>query len=332
MSTLELQDAFQLLGIEPDASEAQIRTAYRKRSLQLHPDKVRDVPPDVAADRFHRLTTAYEELMNPATRAALASTLERERERKARQSAFDDRRRAMAADLEQREANDRLARQQREHQRRERERRIAQLREEGYNMRVDAHERLLKAWQERMHAAGPTAKPNEDLPPWGTLDKTVLVRFPSEQHEEMLGSGEGITTPLGSALSAAYGRLVSLTERTRTSQKKRREVSVIATFVDGIDAWCAVREGSELRCTHPQLQDCWVGWSDETGKARNHVPARIAYWCEHGMGPDEARDASVGAQGHDATHVAAPDAGEGFDYDYEARTLARLRRAATQAV
>ena len=144
-----LQDAFQMLGVAADASEAEIRTAFRKRSLQLHPDKAKDVDPEVAAERFHRLTVAFEELMNPKTRSELAERLQRDRERRARRSAYDDRRREMAADLERREDEERHARLWREQRRREREQAIVALREQGRSMRIDKHEQLLKEWQAR---------------------------------------------------------------------------------------------------------------------------------------------------------------------------------------
>lgn len=143
-NAVEWEDAFKLLGIDERASESQIRTAYRKRSLQFHPDKVRDIPPDAAAERFHRLTLAYEALLDPSSRARLLETLENEKARRKRQSAFDDRRKSMAADLERREELDRVQRVKSEQKRRERERRILVLREEGRTMRVERHERLLE--------------------------------------------------------------------------------------------------------------------------------------------------------------------------------------------
>ena len=77
-------DAFALVGLELGASEAEIRTAYRKKSLKLHPDKIRDVDPEAAAEKFHQLTIAYEQLLNPSTRADLKQKLEQERARRER--------------------------------------------------------------------------------------------------------------------------------------------------------------------------------------------------------------------------------------------------------
>ena len=324
--TLLLQGAYELLGIEIDATEAQIRTAYRKKSLQLHPDKVKDVPPDVAADRFHRLTLAYEELMNPTKRASLAESLQREREKRARRAAFDDRRRAMAADLEQREEQDRRARMEREQKQREREQRIVALREEGRALRIEKHERLLKEWQTRSLQSRQTASSqtpiNQDdgLPAWMPNDTTVLIRFPTEQVLDMFGSEEipetVLPSPLAEALAEAYGSVTSL--QPKQSQKKRREVTVLTTFSHGVYAWRAVNEGAELRCTHPLLQDCWISWVDEAGKARADPPPRVAAWIQQGVTADKAPIQAT------VPHDRAPD----FDYDYEARTLERIRAAA----
>ncbi|CCU99200.1 unnamed protein product [Malassezia sympodialis ATCC 42132] len=330
-STERLPDAYELLDVDIDATEAQIRTAYRKKSLQLHPDKVKDVPPDVAADRFHRLTLAYEELLNPATRIRLAQELQQERERRQRRSAFDERRRAMAADLEEREERDRQARAMREQRLRERELRIVALREEGRTMRIQRHERLLNEWQAhaQQETATKSATPESpaNLPAWGTLDTTVLVRFPFEQAAEMWGAIEPpeslLDTPLAVSLQDSYGPLVNV--RVRTTQKKRKEISVIVVFEYGVHAWRAVHDGMQLRCTHPLLQDCWIGWSDESGKARSDIPQRIAAWMAQGVTPAQAplTVEPVKTMPHD---IAA-----NFDYAYEARTLERMRQAAGMA-
>jgi molecular chaperone DnaJ len=60
------QDYYEILDISRDASEEQIKKAYRKKALQYHPDRN---PGDKAAeDKFKEATEAYEVLKNPQTR------------------------------------------------------------------------------------------------------------------------------------------------------------------------------------------------------------------------------------------------------------------------
>ena len=56
------------LGVEPSASEAELKRGYYRKSLRLHPDKNPD-DPDAAA-RFMEVSHAYQTLSNPQRRAA----------------------------------------------------------------------------------------------------------------------------------------------------------------------------------------------------------------------------------------------------------------------
>jgi molecular chaperone DnaJ len=61
----DVQDLYGVLGVAREASEDEIRRAYRKLARELHPDVNRD--PD-AADRFKQVAAAYEVLSDPARR------------------------------------------------------------------------------------------------------------------------------------------------------------------------------------------------------------------------------------------------------------------------
>ena len=68
-------DYYELLGLTRDedkfCSAADLKAAYKKRSLELHPDKMRGRTPDeklAAEEKFHQLQKAYEILTEPATR------------------------------------------------------------------------------------------------------------------------------------------------------------------------------------------------------------------------------------------------------------------------
>ena len=61
---------YALLGIAPTASPAEVKSAFRRRAKDLHPDRN---PDPGAKEAFHRLTAAYEVLSDPARRAAYDS-------------------------------------------------------------------------------------------------------------------------------------------------------------------------------------------------------------------------------------------------------------------
>ena len=59
---------YDVLGVAPDASDAEIKKAYKKQSLANHPDKN---PGDESAQvRFQEVSAAYETLSDPDARAA----------------------------------------------------------------------------------------------------------------------------------------------------------------------------------------------------------------------------------------------------------------------
>ncbi len=60
---LYLRDLYEILGVERNASDDEIKRAYRRRARELHPDAGGD------EEEFKELTTAYEVLKNPAARA-----------------------------------------------------------------------------------------------------------------------------------------------------------------------------------------------------------------------------------------------------------------------
>lgn len=60
------RDYYEILEIARDASEADLKKAYRKLAMQFHPDRNAEAD---AADRFKEINSAYEVLSDPAKRA-----------------------------------------------------------------------------------------------------------------------------------------------------------------------------------------------------------------------------------------------------------------------
>ena len=62
-----MKDYYELLEVGPDASEKQIRKAYRRLALRYHPD--RNPGDKTAEDRFKQISEAYGVLIDPVKRA-----------------------------------------------------------------------------------------------------------------------------------------------------------------------------------------------------------------------------------------------------------------------
>ena len=62
-----MKNYYAVLGLESDASATAIKTAYRKKASELHPDKNSDAD---APERFRDVQQAYELLADPAKRNA----------------------------------------------------------------------------------------------------------------------------------------------------------------------------------------------------------------------------------------------------------------------
>ena len=64
---MEFKDYYDALGVKPDASEADIKSAYRKLARKYHPDVSKETG---AEERFKAVNEAYEVLRDKAKRAS----------------------------------------------------------------------------------------------------------------------------------------------------------------------------------------------------------------------------------------------------------------------
>lgn len=59
---------YEILGVPHNATEDEIKKAYRRLALRFHPDKNRDDPPEEATQKFREISEAYEVLSNAEKR------------------------------------------------------------------------------------------------------------------------------------------------------------------------------------------------------------------------------------------------------------------------
>ena len=63
------EDYYQLLGVEKNASDAEIKKSYRSMAMKFHPDRNKDNP-ETAEAKFKQIKEAYEVLSDPQKRSA----------------------------------------------------------------------------------------------------------------------------------------------------------------------------------------------------------------------------------------------------------------------
>lgn len=81
-----MEDPYRILGVSPDASEEEIKRAYRKLAKQYHPDL--NPGNAEAARKMQEINAAYEQLQNPKARNAAYDRTQQNTGRTSRQYAY----------------------------------------------------------------------------------------------------------------------------------------------------------------------------------------------------------------------------------------------------
>ncbi|XP_022908353.2 dnaJ homolog subfamily C member 17 [Onthophagus taurus] len=101
MESIENENLYKILQISIDSSTSDIKKAYRKKALKLHPDKNPDNPD--AAKEFHKLSKILEILTDESARKAYDRVLKARQEAQIRHQALDSKRKKLKEDLDARE-------------------------------------------------------------------------------------------------------------------------------------------------------------------------------------------------------------------------------------
>lgn len=340
MARQEELNYFAVMGLGPNATEVDIRKAYRKLSLALHPDKNRTMDPEIASARFHEMQLAYEILMDPAARLAAAERNKVEALRKERRGAYEGKRKEMAEELEKREEEERLKRFRGAQDEQKRKGTLEKLREEGRRLREQKEQKAIEveralrqdlqhqqAHRQHLEKHEVTSAPEairDTMPELGPLDMTVRLRFPADQFIELSASSSSSTSstlasPLGRGLESRFGKLDSLIFKEpnlkREGKKAPKEVTAHATFKTLDAAFAAVKAGNQLRAggsgLAAVLEDVWIGWAagsrNGTASADGSLsgePERISWLRKHNK---LALEGDVEAASHHTVEVQAED-------------------------
>ena len=84
MPSAPFEDYYEVLGLQRGASKAEVSRAYRKLSLEVHPDRYKGPDPDGAVARFLKLTQAKEVLEDDKARAAFDAVVDAKAAHRAR--------------------------------------------------------------------------------------------------------------------------------------------------------------------------------------------------------------------------------------------------------
>ncbi|KAF8837200.1 DnaJ-domain-containing protein [Paxillus ammoniavirescens] len=272
------ENPYKLLDISQEATDAEIRTAYRTRSLKVHPDRNRNDPN--AAQKFHALTVASTLLLDPLRRLALDAQLRLAEAKKARFASYDNKRKALVTELEEREREFKKARQEKAKEKAAREGENDRVKEAGRRMREERErqrEELARAKLEEARIdAEEEATDTDAPPPMGPYDTTIRVKFTLSAFPS-LSTASALASHLRRFGEIDEGAVVLSIKPKKPSKKKKAQlqdkgadeegkgegeklVNAVVPFAQISSAFGAISSGPTLK--ERGMEVSWVGGSE----------------------------------------------------------------------
>jgi DnaJ family protein C protein 17 len=172
-------DFYALLSIPSTASEAEIRSGWRKTALKHHPDKVGATPETL--EKFHLLQIAFDVLSDESTKAQYDNARRALEQKAQRTSAYDEKRKAMIDKLEKGERDAKRKRGELDEEEDKFQKELARLAADGKRRREARTEKMRqealeeeRRWRESQAPPAPAPVSNA---PIQDKEKSVTLRF-----------------------------------------------------------------------------------------------------------------------------------------------------------
>ncbi|KAG6845495.1 hypothetical protein H0H87_008392 [Tephrocybe sp. NHM501043] len=255
MNTEVEVDPYELLDIKVESTEQEIRTAYRKRSLKVHPD--RNPNNADAARKFHELNQAYELLLDPLRRLALDAKLRLKQARAERFKSYDNKRKNMVEELEAREQEFKKARVTKQKEELQRWHEAEEIKDQGRRLREEKEREFRQREEEKRRAAEEAHEDELAAPSLNPLDTTVRLKYNLQSHPK-LTTADAVTKVMATFGPTDVDSIVlSLKPPKKAPNKPAKFGTALVPFKQIGDAFAAVcASGSPER----GLEGIEVGW------------------------------------------------------------------------
>ncbi|KAJ7100076.1 DnaJ domain-containing protein [Mycena belliarum] len=337
MSAPEIEvNPYELLDLKLECTEQEIRTAYRQTSRKVHPDRNRNDPD--AARKFHELTQSYELLLDPLRRLALDAKLRVKAARDERFKSYDNKRKNMVTELEERERAFKKAKMDQQRDEVNRWQENEKIKDEGRRLREERETELRKREAEAQRATDEEV----EAPSLNSLDTTIRLKYKLSAHPDLT------TSEALSNLLVQFGAVdtesivISSKAPKKSPDKPPKFATALVPFKQIGDAFAAVCASGRADRGLDGIEVGWVGgkepeilgWLKKMGKlsAQPPPPPRPASMPTAQL-PQTAPSASTSPFSSFPTSFSEiPSFSAEFKaaapgVDYEVLTIMRLRQA-----